>query len=122
MKTSFQNNNFVLSLALKMRYQVTRKSAICRTSLYNVLQCEITSSNELLRWRMGECKFNFVCVGLPVQMHAEQIEDGGHFVSVSRKFYLIFTSRHTSPLFNTQIGMSTALFNLRLVTVTLRFS
>ena len=27
-----------------------------------------------------------VCVGLPVQMHAEQIEVGGHFVSLSRKF------------------------------------
>ena len=27
-----------------------------------------------------------VCVGMPVQMHAEQIEVGGHFVSLSRKF------------------------------------
>ena len=27
-----------------------------------------------------------VCVGLPVQMHVEQIEVGGHFVSLARKF------------------------------------
>ena len=31
-----------------------------------------------------------VCVGLPVQMHAEQIEVGGHFVSLSRKFNFKF--------------------------------
>ena len=30
-----------------------------------------------------------VCVRLPVQMHAEQIEVGGHFVSLSRKFYQV---------------------------------
>ena len=29
-----------------------------------------------------------VCVGLPVQMHEEQIELGGHFVSVSQ-IYLV---------------------------------
>ena len=28
-------------------------------------------------------------VGLPVQMHAEQIEVGGHFVSLSCKIHLV---------------------------------
>ena len=35
---------------------------------------------------MGDRKFNFVCVGLPVQMQVEQIEVGGHFVSLPHKF------------------------------------
>ena len=36
-----------------------------------------------------------VCVGLPVQMHAEQIEVGGHFVCLSRKFTsLLFKNFH----------------------------
>ena len=60
----------------------------------------------------------YVCVGLPVQMHAEQIEVGGHFVSLSRTptIYLVLIKKSglifTWSPFNTQIGMSTVLFNL----------
>ena len=71
------------------------------------------------RSTMGVC----VCVGLPVQMHAEQIEVGGQFVSLSRKFISFWCTNlasfssedmrsHKSPLCSTQIGMSTALFKL----------
>ena len=52
----------------------------------------------LLRLTMGDHKSNFVllCIGQPVQKgsvqkHAEQIEVGGHFVSLPGKIYLILT-------------------------------
>ena len=35
---------------------------------------------------MGDRKYFEFALGRPVQMHAEQIEVGGHFVSMSRKF------------------------------------
>ena len=60
-----------------------------------------------------------VCVGLPVQMHAEQIEVGSHFVCISvAQIYLVLLQEsgliftHKCPLFDTQIGLLTALFNL----------
>ena len=55
-------------------------------------------------------------------MHAEQIEVGGHFLFLSERNFTSFRRKnlasfsredmrsYKSPLFNTQIGLSTALF------------
>ena len=62
-----------------------------------------------------------VCVWLPLQMDAEQIEVGGHFVSLSPKFYLVLMEGpglifmfhpHKFPLFNTQISHFTVAYSV----------
>ena len=52
---------------------------------------------------MADRKSNFVfALRLPVQMHAEQIEVGGHFVSLSRKIHLVLM-QESGPHFHVSL-------------------